>query len=186
MGDLLMSELLIGCGNRRDKLLYRPGEGEWTDLTTLDSDPNCGADVEHDLMRLPLPFADDSFNEIHAYHVLEHTGAMGDYRWFFAQWEEFWRILKPDGLFCGVVPAVSSVWLFADPGHTRVIAPETFTFLDQSEYTKQVGKTALADYRRFYHADFAALFQDARTSDDGGDCQFFFILQAKKPSRISI
>jgi len=177
-------ELLIGCGNRRDKLLYRPGESAWENLTTLDSDPNCGADVEHDLMRLPLPFEDESFDEIHAYHVLEHTGQMGDYRWFFAQWSEFWRLIKPNGLFCGVVPAVSSVWLFADPGHTRVIVPETFTFLDQSEYTRQVGTTALADYRRLYRGDFSPVFKEERASDNG-DHQLYFILQAQKPSRIS-
>ena len=180
-----MAELLIGCGNHRNKLLYRPGEAAWTDLTTLDNDPNCGADVEHDLMRMPLPFPDESFNEVHAYHVLEHTGQMGDFRFFFAQWEEFWRLLKPDGLFCGVVPALSSGWIFADPGHTRVIVPQTFTFLDQSEYTKQVGNTALADYRRVYRADFINVFNEVRTGEDG-DQQYYFILQAIKPSRISV
>jgi predicted SAM-dependent methyltransferase len=178
-------ELLIGCGNRRDKLLYRPGNNAWADLTTLDLDPNSGADVEWDLERMPLPFENDSFDEIHAYHVLEHTGRMGDWRFFFAQWSEFWRLLKPDGLFCGVVPAVSSAWVFADPGHTRVIVPETFTFLDQDEYTRQVGETALADYRHVYRADFAPVFKDVKVGEDG-DHQFYFIMQAKKPSRISI
>ncbi len=178
-------ELLVGCGNRRDKLLFRPGERDWEDLTTLDIDPNSRPDVEHDLERLPLPFAAESFDEIHAYHTLEHTGRMGDYRFFFAQWEDFWRLLVPDGLFCGVVPAVSSAWLFADPGHTRIIVPETFTFLDQTEYTKQVGTTALADYRRLYRADFTPVFKEERIGDDG-DHQFYFILQAIKPSRISV
>ena len=178
-------ELLLGCGNRRDKLLYRPGEAAWEGLTTLDLDPACGADVEWDLERMPLPFEDDSFDEIHAYHTLEHTGRMGDYRFFFAQFSEFWRILKPDGLFCGVVPAVSSAWLFADPGHTRVIVPETFTFLDQSEYTRQIGKTAITDYRWVYRADFMPVFKEERTGEDG-DHQFYFIMQAAKPSRISV
>jgi len=178
-------ELLIGCGNRRDKLLYRPGEQDWTALTTLDNDPNCGADVEWDLERMPLPFVDNSFDEIHAYHVLEHQGRMGDWRFFFAQWEEFYRILKPNGLFCGVVPSVTSAWLFADPGHTRVIVPETFTFLDQSEYTRQVGFTALADYRRVYRGDFTPAFSENRVGDNG-DHQFYWIMQAVKPSRISV
>ncbi len=180
-----MAELLIGCGNRRDKLLYRPGESAWEKLTTLDLDPNCGADVEWDLERMPLPFEDNAFDEIHAYHTLEHTGHMGDYRFFFAQFSEFWRLLKPGGLFCGVVPAVSSAWLFADPGHTRIIVAETFTFLDQSAYTLQVGTTALADYRRLYRADFSPVFSEQRTGEDG-DHQFYFILQAEKPSRVSI
>ncbi len=180
-----MADLLIGCGNRRDKLLYRPGDAEWHDLITLDIDPNCGADVEWDLMRLPYPFEDNQFDSISAYHLLEHTGQMGDWRWFFAQWSEFWRLLKPNGLFCGVVPAVSSPWLFADPGHTRVIVPETFTFLNQEEYTRQVGVTALADYRHVYRADFQPVFREERVSEPD-DRQFYFILEAKKPSRITI
>ncbi len=181
-----MAELLIGCGNHREKLLYRPGEGAWTDLTTLDHDPNCGADVEWDLMRMPLPVKDEQFDEIHAYHVLEHTGQQGDYRFFFAQWEEFYRILKPGGLFCGAVPAISSPWIFADPGHTRVIPAETFTFLNQQQYTDQVGVTALADYRRFYRGDFEAAFREQRNGEGGSGDQFYFILQAVKPSRISV
>jgi SAM-dependent methyltransferase len=180
-----LSELLLGCGNHRDKLLYRPGEEAWTDLTTLDNDPNCGADVEWDLERMPLPFKDEQFDEIHAYHVLEHTGRMGDWRFFFAQWSEFWRILRPGGLFCGSVPAMSSPWIFADPGHTRVILPESFTFLSQAEYTNQVGKTALADYRRVYREDFEPLFRETRSGEDGSE-QFYFIVQAMKPSRISV
>src|SRR5579859_7717458 len=136
-----MPELLIGCGNHREKILKGPsGSSEWTALTTLDFDPNCGADVEHDLARLPLPFPEGSFDEIHAYHVLEHVGRQGDFRFFFARWAEFWRLLRPDGVFCGVVPAPGSVWEWGDPGHTRVLRPEVLTYLDQTEYTKQVGK----------------------------------------------
>lgn len=174
-------ELLIGCGNHRQKLLKPPGgEDSWRNLTTLDIDPNCGADIEHDLMRLPLPFEDGAFDEIHAYHTLEHTGAQGDYRWFFAQWSEFWRLLKPDGVFCGIVPAPGSPWVFGDPGHTRFLPPEVLTFLNQVEYTNQVGVTALADYRHIYRADFDKVGE--HVSDDG---QFYFLLRAVKPSRIS-
>jgi SAM-dependent methyltransferase len=178
-----MAELLIGCGNHREKVIKSAAAPGWTDLTTLDNDPNCGADIEHDLMRLPLPFAANRFDEIHAYHTLEHTGAQGDYRWFFAQWEEFWRILKPGGLFCGVVPSPGSPWVFGDPGHTRFIPPEQLTYLNQPEYTKQVGVTAFADYRRVYRADFDVLHHEIQ--NDGGG-QFFFVLSAVKPSRVSV
>lgn len=177
-----MPDLLLGCGNKRDRMVATLGRTEWDDLVTLDNDPDCGADVEWDLMRMPLPFDDATFDEIHAYHVLEHTGAQGDFRFFFAQWTEFWRLLKPDGFFCGIVPAVSSPWLFGDPGHTRVLPPEIFTFLSQAEYTKQIGVTALADYRRFYRADFE--FEFEQVIPDGA--QFVFALRAIKPSRISV
>ncbi len=178
-----MAELLIGCGNHRTKLIRVPdGPDSWSDLVTLDSDPNCGADHEWDLERLPLPFAAESFDEIHAYHVLEHTGRQGDYRFFFAQWSDFWRILKPGGHFFGIVPSSDSVWVFGDPGHCRVIRPEMMTFLCQPEYDAQVGKTAFCDYRHVYRADFDLIGTGLFENDKD---QTFFALKAVKPSRIS-
>lgn len=176
-----MAELLIGCGNNRRKVITQ-NDTQWSDLTTLDNDPNCGADVEWDLMRLPLPFPDEKFDEIHAYHVLEHTGAQGDYRWFFAQFAEFYRILKPGGLFCAAVPARASIWAWGDPGHSRIFEPTQLTYLDQTEYTKQVGVTALADYRRFFRGDFEKIYE--QLVDDRE--QVLFAIRAVKPSRISI
>src|SRR6185437_13256763 len=88
------TELLLGCGNRRDKLLSLPEEAEWSNLTTLDLDPQSNPDVIWDLNSLPLPFATAQFDEIHAYEVLEHLGRQGDWRGFFAEWNEYYRILK--------------------------------------------------------------------------------------------
>src|SRR5215831_67169 len=86
-------ELLIGCGKNHTKKLTRPGHEEWRELVTLDINPDHKPNVLHDLENLPLPFADDHFDEIHAYEVLEHVGKQGDYRFFFRQFEDFWRIL---------------------------------------------------------------------------------------------
>jgi len=174
-----MPELLIGCGNRRDKRVGAMGNPDWIDLTTLDIDPNAGADVVHDLNVLPYPFADDQFDEIHAYEVLEHTGQQGDWRFFFAQFSEFWRILKPDGLLCASCPSLTSRWAWGDPGHTRVIQPETLIFLQQPQYA-QVGITSLTDYRAVYQADYDLAF----SKDDGEG--FKFALRAVKPSRIQL
>ncbi len=182
-----MAELLIGCGNGREKhVRWREGGDypapllkEWVSLTTLDIDPNCGADIEHDLNRLPLPFkGEDIFDEIHAYSVLEHVGQQGDWRFFFAQFSEFWRILKPNGLLCGCVPNIASPWLWGDPGHTRALPPQAFTYLNQPSYTRQIGVTFLCDYRHVYEADFDQ-WEPAFT-----DHEHWFVLQAIKPSRI--
>src|SRR5438045_9498624 len=109
-----MSELLIGCGNHRQKVLKLPdGPDTWRDLVTLDIDPNCGADIEWDLGRLlhePLP-GESRFDEIHAYHVLEQTGQQGDYRWFFAKSADFWLLLKLGGNLLGIVPAPEAEWV---------------------------------------------------------------------------
>lgn len=169
-------ELLIGCGSQRKKLF---GEPKWSSLTTLDVNQDHGPDVRWDLTELPLPFTDDFFDEIHAYEVLEHTGAQGDYRFFFAQFSDFWRLLKPGGLLCATVPAPPSPWVWGDPSHTRVIQPETLVFLDQTEYTAQIGKTVMSDFRHIYKADFR------RSLIEVTEGTLAFVLQAVKPSRIT-
>ena len=140
-----MTELLIGCGASREKRIHR-GNAEWSALTTLDINSSHKPDVVHNLDELPYPFADEQFDEIHAYDVLEHTGKQGDWRFFFSQWGEFHRILKPQGLFFGIVPHPKSVWAWGDPSHTRVIPVEQLAFLSQSFYD-QVGNTAASDFR---------------------------------------
>ncbi len=171
-------ELLIGCGASREKRLSADNDPVWKGLTTLDVNPEHAPDVVWDLAETRLPFDDDSFDEIHAYEVLEHTGSQGDYRFFFAQFSDFWRVLKPGGLLLGTTPAFDSPWAWGDPSHTRVISQESLTFLDQTEYERQVGVTAMSDFRYLYQADFQLLATDKREGS------FQFILRAIKPSRI--
>ena len=140
-----MRQLLLGAGNSREKRIVHdltPGR-EFEDLVTLDLE---NADVIHDLDVLPYPFEDGEFDEIHAYEVLEHCGSQGDFRFFFEQFNEFHRILKPGGVFCGSVPDWRSIWAFGDPGHRRCLPPTVFNYLSESFYD-QLGKTACADYR---------------------------------------
>jgi SAM-dependent methyltransferase len=169
-------ELLIGCGrDRSKKVKHTPFE--WQNLITLDSDPDRKPDITWDLELLPLPFADDQFDEIHAYEVLEHTGSQGDYRFFFAQFSEFWRILRPNGFFIGTVPMWTSPWAWGDPGHKRIIPKESFVFLDQSTMEWAVAETEASDYGGLYNADFKSISLHEETK-----C-LTFVLQAIKPSR---
>lgn len=171
-----MSELLIGCGNdRRKKKTF--DSFEWTDLTTIDHDPNCGADVIHELEDLPWPFADNSFDEVHAYEVLEHLGKQGDFRSFFAHFAEIYRILKPGGHLFATCPKWDSIWAWGDPSHTRIISRASLVFLNQEQYRNQVGKTAMTDFRWLWKGDFEPVHTD---EDDG----FTFVLKAHKPSRL--
>jgi SAM-dependent methyltransferase len=175
----MQRELLIGCGSRRDKRLVSPGESEeWGDLTTLDINPAHKPDVVWDLNVRPLPFSDDTFDTIRAFDVLEHLGRQGDYRAFFDEWSEWWRLLKPGGIFYGISPHWASPWAWMDPGHTRVLGPEMLTFLNQPNYDTQVGNTPISDYRFVYRADFDLIHSVV----DGGTYQFG--LRAIKPSRI--
>lgn len=176
-----MRTLLMGAGqagHRGRKRLLPNGDPNWSaDLVTLDFNDACRPDVVWDLNDLPLPFSDNEFDEIHAYHTLEHFGTQGDWRGFLAFFSEVWRILKPGGHFAGITPSAESVWALADPGHTRVIMLESLIFLKQTEYQRQCGHTPMTDYRPFYQADF-----DFHTIQRGPD-ENSFIITAVKPSR---
>jgi hypothetical protein len=118
------------------------------------------------------------FHEVHAYEVLEHLGSQGDYRSFFDSFHNIYDLLVPGGYLCATVPSRYSAWLWGDPGHRRAVLPESLVFLDQGEYAKQCGITAMSDYRFYYKDDFKAVSgKDDRST-------FSFILQAIKPSRI--
>ena len=170
-------ELLLGCGSARDKRLWVDGKEEWSKLVTLDYNLDHSPDVIWDLRKLPWPFEDDTFDEVHAYEVLEHLGQQGDYKAFFAQFSEIWRITKAGGMLFATVPWWQDEWAWGDPSHTRVITPATLTFLSQIEYEKQVGKTAMSDFRNIYTADFERAYVEQR------DPNLYFALSVVKPSR---
>lgn len=171
-----MSELLIGCGSNRIKKMHEQGRAEWSALVTLDNNADHAPDFVYDMAELPLPFPDNAFDEIHAYECLEHVGAQGDYRFFFAQWDDFWRLLVPGGMFFGTVPLPQSPWAWGDPSHTRVLPKEVFTFLCRPQY-EQVGVTAMSDFRGIYRGDF-----DIEYMHEAGDV-LAFALRAVKPAR---
>lgn len=156
-----MPSLLLGCGNDRRKKVALPGAASFVEpLVTLDMNPNCGADVVHDLDSHPLPFDDNTFDELAAYDVLEHLGRQGDWRGFFSEFAEYWRILKPGGMFGLLVP-VGPDW-HADPGHTRFFSSSWFRFLDQSWYAAALAEgQQVTDYRGWaWKRDFETMGLD--------------------------
>lgn len=143
-------ELLMGCGSTRDKRITTTEiPAGWQNLTTLDIAASANADVVHNLDVFPYPFDDNSFDEIHAYEVLEHCGRQGDGAFFFGQFAEIWRILKPGGYFCATVPRWDSPMAWGAPDHKRVLPADVFVFLDPEYYERNLGKpdVCAADYR---------------------------------------
>ncbi len=149
-----MRSLLIGCGNSRVKKLQIDGKAEWSgELTTIDMNPDCGADVVHDLEQRPLPFPDDTFDEMGAYDVLEHIGRLGDWKGYFDEFAEYWRIMKPGGTFGVIVPIGPDA--LADPGHTRFFHENHFGFLSQKFYADCLAREMpVTDYRWYWKRDF--------------------------------
>ena len=173
-------EVLLGCGSSRDKKLAWPGRESWLGLVTLDFADTHKPDVVHDIGSLPLPFEDNSADEIHAYEVMEHVGQQGDWRFFFDQWADIWRVLKHGGRFFGTSPHHSSAWAWGDPGHTRIVGAEQLTYLSQPNYS-QVGITPMTDYRFHYKADFDRIHSRVNEAQ-----QYEYVLQAVKPSRLAL
>lgn len=167
----MRKELLIGCGSRTNKDLSVDGKNEFENVVRLDINEDHEPDVVWNLRKHPLPFEDNEFDEIHAYEVLEHLAYQGDYEFFFAEFTEYARILKPGGLFMASVP--TGVWTWGDPSHSRTIQEETLVFLDQNNY-QQVGMTNMSDFRNIYKANFRKIF--AKNVPN----KFYFILENVK------
>jgi len=106
------------------------------------------ADAKHrvNLLQFPWPWADNSVDELHCSHFVEHIPMVyvspeGEVRHvprspedrdlFFAFFDECWRILKPGGLMTVIVPALRSNRAFQDPTHRRFLPSEAFLYLNR-------------------------------------------------------
>lgn len=136
----------LGCGQN-------PAPGfEGVDLNAP------GAKHKVDLFKFPWPWADESVDELHASHFVEHIPArdvdLDDIAFpsggkviennfvgqdmLFAFFDECYRILKPGGTMKVVVPALQSVRAFQDPTHRRFIPAELFMYLN-ADWRKSAG-----------------------------------------------
>lgn len=88
-----------------------------------------------------------TYDEVHAYEVLEHLGTQGDAASFFNTFVGIWHLLKPGGILFATVPHYKSEWAWGDPSHRRVITPGSLVFLSKKEYAAQLGKTPMSDFR---------------------------------------
>lgn len=150
----MRKELLVGCGHSRDKRLGIEGRREWEGLVTMDMSAHVNPDVIHDLHVFPYPFDNCELDEIHAYEVLEHCGSQGDFRYFFKQFSEFYRILKPGGHMMITSPNWNGRWAWGDPGHTRIIGFEQLIYLDRSVIEQnRKDKTSMTDYGDLWRGD---------------------------------
>jgi Methyltransferase domain len=200
----MKKQLLLGCGHTRNVQVFARGsteKPEFEDLYTLDFNPDCKPDLQCDLENKnwfcralnsqgekavydrPGAFSDkqlkgDYFDEVHAYEVLEHLGQQGRQDLFFDTFANIYRVLVHGGMLFATCPSRYSPWLWGDPGHRRAILPESLTFLDQTEYQKQLGKTAMSDYRREWRGDFQCV------SSVDNRANHVFVLRAHKPARV--
>ena len=176
-----MSELLLGCGFSRQKLLANRGENlEWKDLVTLDYNEKCNPDLLCNLDLYPTyvkerchwnaygrtengkrcldatgKITDNFFVEVHAYEVLEHLGTQGDAAAFFNCFANIHRVLVPGGFLFATVPSRHSPWAWGDPSHRRLIQQESLVFLSQKRVTANRARgTQMSDFSELWSLDF--------------------------------
>ena len=100
-----------------------------------------------DLLKFPWPFDDDSCEELHCSHFIEHIPLRNvegrdivhksadrylDEDMLFAFFDECYRILRKDGSLTVVCPSAKNERAFQDPTHRRFIVQATFVYLDKA------------------------------------------------------
>lgn len=119
----------------KTKLDFACGQNKREGFTGVDESGD--ADIIHDLFSFPYPFDDNSADEIHSSHFIEHlpmeyvmqNGRRKDM--LFAFIDECYRILKTGGKVTLIFPCASSDRAFQDPTHRRFIPQATAYYFNK-------------------------------------------------------
>lgn len=133
----------------------------------LDSAAIPGVDVVHDVERLPLPFSDESIDEIFCQDVLEHVE-------YIPILKDLHRILKKDGTVTIRVPHFTSRNNFIDPTHKKLFSVATFEmFVQNSSFSKS------RDREYYFDFHFSRAVSPLITFDHSS--RFFFLNRLMEP-----
>lgn len=113
---MLMRRVLdVGCG--RNKV---------SGATGLDRYPVPGVDIVADLESFPYPLSDNSFDEIHASHIIEHVQDVPRFV------SELHRIAKPGARIHIRTPHYSYAGSWRDPTHRWHFSAYTFEYFEET------------------------------------------------------
>ncbi|MBI5400800.1 MAG: hypothetical protein HZB12_01645 [Candidatus Yonathbacteria bacterium] len=108
-------KLDLGCGQNK-----QPG------FKGVDIAPGPGVDFVVNLEQYPWKeFEDDSIEEIHASHYVEHVGDLMKFM------NEVWRIATPGAKVTFVAPYYTSIRCWQDPTHKRAISEATWIYYNR-------------------------------------------------------
>lgn len=116
--NILQGESVLDLGCGRKKL---------TGAIGLDMRDHENVDIVSDLEK-PLPFADATFDVVHADQVMEHIHKLIELVY------EVYRVLKPGGTFVFHVPYYKSSWAHIDPTHVRSFTIQTMNYFVKGNY----------------------------------------------------
>lgn len=114
----------LGCGfKKRDPAAI-----------SVDLMPTPQTDLICDLGAFPWPFADNTFDRILCYHVLEHLEDVVGFM------REVHRVAVPGAILEGMTPHFSSPYSYMDPTHKKHFSIRMFDmFCDQASVMRQQG-----------------------------------------------
>lgn len=111
----------LGCGNNpriKDAITIDMIDLEGVDIV---------ANLDEGLEFLP----DNSVDEIHSFHFLEHLSNYGAFM------HEIHRVLKPGGRKSGTVPHFSNPYYYSDYTHKALFGLYSFSYFSKSPYFKR-------------------------------------------------
>jgi SAM-dependent methyltransferase len=111
--------------SKPDRAILHLGSGlkYMAGATNVDVTAAGKPDVVHDLNVRPWPFETSSFDEVHAYDVIEHLDDL------LKTIEEIHRVSRAGGVVHVVVPHFSSDGAFTDPTHRHYFGARTFEYM---------------------------------------------------------
>lgn len=109
-------KLDLGCGQNKQQ-----------GFKGVDIAPGLGVDFVMDLERYPWKeFEDDSIEEIHASHYVEHVSDLMQFM------NEVWRICEDGAKITFVAPYYTSIRAWQDPTHKRAISEATWLYFNKA------------------------------------------------------
>jgi SAM-dependent methyltransferase len=111
----------LGCGNAP-----RIKNAITIDMVNLE-----GVDIVADLNQGLGFLPDNSVDEIHSFHFLEHIQDLG----FFIK--EIHRVLKPGGINAGTVPHFSNPYYYSDYTHKNFFGLYSFSYFSNNKFYKR-------------------------------------------------
>lgn len=105
----------LGCGSN-------PREG----FKGVDVSPKVKPSYVHDLKKTPWPFKDNSVEEVHCSHFLEHLDGIERISFF----NELYRVMKPEAKALIITPAPFTHRYMQDPTHKfPMVVQEFYNYL---------------------------------------------------------
>ncbi len=101
----------VDSGTKRRVLDVGCGLNKLKGAIGIDRNPASRCDVICDIDCFPYPFVDDSFDHVHAAHVIEHVSDV------LRTMEEFHRLVRPSGTIFLATPHYTDFSSFCDPTH---------------------------------------------------------------------